>query len=1151
MAWEIVAMGDATYVAQVLNAAASITGSNYGLIASIAAVIGLLLMGLRVVLGGGKEFTPQEFLLGAVLFAAFFIPRTSVIVTDVGPDPISGIHNTHAIDNVPMGLAVVGSVVSALGVGFTELMEQTFGGATDERRMLSGGFGYHLERFSRLRHLGFSGQSDSGGYLERWRSNVRTYVSDCTVRAVTSGKKTSSDVYNDRDPVNGIAWDSPNFTTRLVNNDGAGELVTCRDGVRILREQASGVWEALQDMSGSGGGGGGEGAQQSTPTQFTNVAKSAEDLLGSVMVPAGEDMQRFIAAVSMIPILREAATSGPLTSTKTALLVTLEQAAQQRNVQWLLEESMFRRVLKPVVSFFEALVYALAPFVAFLLGLGKFGFRLAGKYLVLPLWVGMMHPLLAITDAHSIRKFEQFLENFSAVASGNLPGCYPACPGPGMTSIDSANLVILNGLDALATASTLAAAIPALALMLLFGGAYAATALAGRLQGQDHINEQIAAPGAAKVSDVIELGAMKTSTIGGGAITGGSGGSFIKYSASEQLAETRRSAETDVARASETFGIDTVNAIRQGIGMNHSFGQTVSSGVEQALGNDWSRIVALARREGFDLKLLASNGTQESSATTIRTELGGSIGGGGNVEGGSGTSSRSGTQDSNEVLSSKEWGRRESWGEKGGPSHGAGQSSRDVSKNGTTSSTSTEKRGGRTFRVGGSLDGGVTGANVTSVQDSESLGRDLGRFLQRVVSEDGALGRRLVQALSHNVQAAASSSGTQNDGFDISRGIKHAESDLLEKSRAFEQANSHEVRAGASQEFAENQIWGQLVSRLGSEEAARHFVTSMERTIRSNGNGGLGLADSYEATLGSMSRLGFDDGNGGSMDRRAAAVMRVLDGRGGELSNLDPSRRDELTQARMQYLNQVFDLNAASTQDASTANRGVGASLEIGAVADELAPQIVTTNVTEAGLQQQVAAARSRAQGATSAADDEIAGALPPPGSGLELSAPQADYQANSDRAVLDDWGRRFSAFADTDHVNANATAGAHQVFEGYHRAGRLVTAGGMVDMFNQLRANASMPAEQESRFNAMFNSHRESSPLRDPDQATIAAAYHVAIKNPGAYTAHIRDEAVAATGRLASRGDFSSVAGALVAAVAPATLRDQANPNAARSMFD
>ena len=118
--YEIYSIGDGAYLTAVLNAVAMLSGS--GDMQQLAGVG--FLMGILLVMGQGilqAKFPPlQNVLFAWVLYMAMFGPTARVQVEDL----YSGA--TRHVDNVPLGVAFVGSAMSKVGYGVTVLFEQAF-----------------------------------------------------------------------------------------------------------------------------------------------------------------------------------------------------------------------------------------------------------------------------------------------------------------------------------------------------------------------------------------------------------------------------------------------------------------------------------------------------------------------------------------------------------------------------------------------------------------------------------------------------------------------------------------------------------------------------------------------------------------------------------------------------------------------------------------------------------------------------------------------------------------------------------------------------------------------------------------------------------------------------------------------------------------
>ena len=117
---DIYSIGDINYLTTILNSIAAWAGtSNPAKLASVGALIGVFaLCGQAVISGKAPQF--QNFFVAIIFYFFLMGPGVSVTVNDV----YSG--STQNVDNVPFGVAAIGSVMSTIGFSITEQLEQMF-----------------------------------------------------------------------------------------------------------------------------------------------------------------------------------------------------------------------------------------------------------------------------------------------------------------------------------------------------------------------------------------------------------------------------------------------------------------------------------------------------------------------------------------------------------------------------------------------------------------------------------------------------------------------------------------------------------------------------------------------------------------------------------------------------------------------------------------------------------------------------------------------------------------------------------------------------------------------------------------------------------------------------------------------------------------
>ena len=242
--FEIFTLGGGTYLVDLLNAVAAITGGGaYVSLAQLAGMAGLAWVLFRTAFGGSWKDNAKWVLLFAAVWGAMIVPKATVRVVD-RLDPALA---PAVVANVPVGLALFASLTSQVGDGLTRLTEQAFTLPDDLRYRRHGMiFGARLaDRATRL--------EITDAVFAR---NVRSYVRQCVFHALLLGHVSADDLRESTDLWSLVtatgtpsAGASParmfEFATRLpASGTGATpidrEIVTCRDGAGRL----NGRWNA-------------------------------------------------------------------------------------------------------------------------------------------------------------------------------------------------------------------------------------------------------------------------------------------------------------------------------------------------------------------------------------------------------------------------------------------------------------------------------------------------------------------------------------------------------------------------------------------------------------------------------------------------------------------------------------------------------------------------------------------------------------------------------------------------------------------------------------------------------------------------------------------------------------------------------------------
>ena len=242
--YELFTLGGGTYLVDLLNAVAAITGGGaYITLAQLAGVAGLAWVLFRTAFGGSWKDNAKWMLLFVAVWGAMIVPKATVRVVD-RLDPTLA---PAVVANVPIGLALFASLTSQVGDGLTRLTEQAFTLPND----------LHYRRHGLIFGARLAAKTTRLEITDAvFARNVRNYARQCVFHALLLGHISADDLRESTDIWSLVtATGSPSagasparmveFATRQpATGTGATpidrQIVTCRDAAGRL----NGLWSA-------------------------------------------------------------------------------------------------------------------------------------------------------------------------------------------------------------------------------------------------------------------------------------------------------------------------------------------------------------------------------------------------------------------------------------------------------------------------------------------------------------------------------------------------------------------------------------------------------------------------------------------------------------------------------------------------------------------------------------------------------------------------------------------------------------------------------------------------------------------------------------------------------------------------------------------
>ena len=532
-------IGDAQFLSQVLNAVAMIIGTNdFVQLVSIGLLLGAIIVVLQGLFRGAREIPWHQLLLGWILYACMFVPTTTVIVEDA----YTG--KAYSVDNVPIGVAFAGSMISNVGYGITNLFETAYG---DVRGISEGTFAEPLVILNAVRQHASDVRvlqelDKSIGQGTDIQKTLHNYIKECTLPKLALSITTPTELVTG-DMMEELKFESSIYGTRSYIENPSGENLTCAE-----------AWKKIEPA-----------LEKIKEPKFINQLSTAANLKGEAGDRAmiddyqaafdmlninGTAVEEFMLASTIKPIYEKAVSGYYRNLGDKTSAIMFNQAVQQRNTQWAAEASMFMTVVRPFLSFFEGFMYSITPVLAFLLVLGGIGISLGVKYILLILWIQLWMPVLSICNLYIIMS-----------ARGELAA-------QTFTSFYSVDKLGQSLEHWMATGGMLASATPLISLFLITGSTFAFTSLTQRMAGGDHINEKIPTPDIMRQGEFYAHGSAGNGNSLLGAVRTGSEGTEGTINFDKMRSEARQSALSEAKAAT--------NALNNGYSTNYSSATTAA-----------------------------------------------------------------------------------------------------------------------------------------------------------------------------------------------------------------------------------------------------------------------------------------------------------------------------------------------------------------------------------------------------------------------------------------------------------------------------------------------------------------------------------------------------------------------------------------------
>lgn len=600
MDFTVITFGDFGLMVQAFNGIAALTNhSSFVFIPTMGILIGLLYMTSRYITTFRMDL--HHLITGVLLFYVMFVPKATVLLES----PTTG--SVVPVANVPIGLAAPLAITSQMGVYFTEQFETVFS-VPSEASLLENGYSDALTILLKVRDFDIkatdANSSAASALNQDVERSVQDYLTDCVMYNIYSVAPTITwaQIKQNTDPNiwNILKTDYVNIDTTLYL-DGAPVFESCSKAwddintkVFTSTAKVDSIGQSLMAMLGS------------AKTSAMTYDERLDVALGAIGISAGNS-QRYMINSLMINMLSNSDSIYSSKASDLGATIMKTQATNQNNTRWAAEESQFVRYSKPIISFIELFVIAATPIMAFVIvAFGQSGFMLAFKYIMMIVWVSMWAPTLALSNFFIHYKIVDFIQNYAL---------QHATVNDSILNLGSLPLLWTQLQDWVAVGGMMAAATPALTLMLIYGSSVTATNLASKMNQGQSVDEKTLAPDIQKSAPIVN----NQPAFDGTNTTGYNGAGSSMFNSQVDM----KQASSSSAKYSQSLMESANNTL------GTQYGSGASTSTMSSLGNDFSNYLdnskntndTRAKREmmqTIENDLVGMGATQESAKATAK-----------------------------------------------------------------------------------------------------------------------------------------------------------------------------------------------------------------------------------------------------------------------------------------------------------------------------------------------------------------------------------------------------------------------------------------------------------------------------------------------------------------------------------------------------
>lgn len=571
----IYVQGNAAFISEILHAVVAMYQSGSTMFFSgLILLLGLLIFTVKYTLDNEKNPHPlREFFLGVVLFMFFVHPSTTPKF-DVLVEPIDGTHNVYPVNDVPFLAAVPAWVATGIFVPIIKEYQQHFSNVYSTSSDLAQPGHDPLTAIVHMHSINPTDVAFQKGLLRTFDEFIkRCYVEPSIINNIDVVSPEDLKSMPSHEMLQALEPSANNwFDTTNYMASGGAETQSCSEVHSVLNNALNPGSTNISKMA----------------THFTSLGVNINsmNMLGQVLGdPDAPTPQQLMLGRWLSYKVAEGVEG---TQLEHAFGRGIFEAKQQRLYQRAGERSMFLQVMKPMITALEGFVFFLAPIMMLLVVLGGMGIAYIGKYLMILVFTNLWALIAVFVNMLSYESVRDALKTMPGVATNN-PAAAPSADMLFSMANELSSVQEIEG--QLVVAATMTAAIPSLAIFMLYGGVHSLMGVMGKFGG--NYDGKSAAPDltqttpdgrTALMNHVVGMGADGR---GYAAFNGAQDNTGVEISGGQALGATssslRQHAQQEVSSSGADFLTKTSDALQKqsSTGSNTSFaeGGSASQGV--------------------------------------------------------------------------------------------------------------------------------------------------------------------------------------------------------------------------------------------------------------------------------------------------------------------------------------------------------------------------------------------------------------------------------------------------------------------------------------------------------------------------------------------------------------------------------------------